>query len=245
MLLTDEQRDAVERRGGSLFLHAGAGSGKTRVLVERFVRAVLDDGVRVDQILAITFTEKAAAELKGRLRRRFLELGERERAREAEAAWVSTIHGFCSRVLRANPLRGRDRPRVPGARRGRCRAPRDRRLRPCARGLRSEGALRRRGATRPRRLLYPRQAAARWSPRCTRLRSQGKPPALPPLDPPVVGDERSRLERALAAARARLGSVDANKTVTAALAQVESCSKALRPLADDALGDAADIDDGR
>src|SRR4051794_11237963 len=104
MQFTGEQQEAIGRRSGSLFLHAGAGSGKTRVLVERFVRAVLDDGVRVDQVLAITFTEKAAAELKGRLRRRFLELGERERAREAEAAWVSTIHGFCSRLLRANAL---------------------------------------------------------------------------------------------------------------------------------------------
>src|SRR5204862_3088719 len=93
-----------ERRDGSLFLHAGAGSGKTRVLVERFVRSAIDDGVAVDRILAITFTEKAAAELKGRLRRRFLELGEHERARDAEAAWVSTIHGFCSRLLRANAL---------------------------------------------------------------------------------------------------------------------------------------------
>src|SRR5215210_4698535 len=101
---TEEQRRAIERRDGSLLVRAGAGTGKTRVLVERFVRAVLDDGVAVDRILAITFTEKAAAELKGRLRRRFLELEERERAREAESAWVSTIHGFCSRVLRANPL---------------------------------------------------------------------------------------------------------------------------------------------
>src|SRR3954468_16909202 len=104
MRFTREQGEAIGRRSGSLFLHAGAGSGKTRVLVERFVRAVLDDGVRVDQVLAITFTEKAAAELKGRLRARFLSLGEREHAREAESAWVSTIHGFCSRVLRANAL---------------------------------------------------------------------------------------------------------------------------------------------
>jgi ATP-dependent helicase/nuclease subunit A len=102
--LTPEQREAIERRDGSLFLHAGAGSGKTRVLVERFVRAVVDDDVAVDRILAITFTEKAAAELKGRLRRRFLDLGEREKAREAESAWVSTIHGFCSRLLRTNAL---------------------------------------------------------------------------------------------------------------------------------------------
>src|SRR5204863_3453617 len=104
MRLTDEQRAAVERRDGPLFLHAGAGSGKTRVLVERFVRSVCDDGVAVDRLLAITFTEKAAAEMKARIRARFIELGERERAREAEGAWVSTIHGFCARVLRTHPL---------------------------------------------------------------------------------------------------------------------------------------------
>ena len=101
---TDEQREAVERRDGPLFLSAGAGSGKTRVLVERFVRAVCDDGVPVERILAITFTEKAAAELKGRLRARFMERGEREHARAAEAAFISTIHGFCARLLRAHAL---------------------------------------------------------------------------------------------------------------------------------------------
>ncbi len=85
-------------------MHANAGSGKTRVLVERFVRAVVEDGVAVDRILAITFTEKAAAELRARLRRRFIELGERDRAREAEGAWVSTIHGFCSKLLRRHAL---------------------------------------------------------------------------------------------------------------------------------------------
>ena len=104
MRLTAEQQEAVERRDGPLFLQAGAGSGKTRVLVERFVRSVLDDEVAVDRLLAITFTEKAAAELKGRIRRRFLELGEREHARDSERAWVSTIHGFCARLLRANAL---------------------------------------------------------------------------------------------------------------------------------------------
>ncbi len=119
-----------------------------------------DDGVGVERILAITFTEKAAAELKGRLRRRFLDLGEREQAREAEAAWVSTIHGFCSRVLRANALLGGHRPRVPRARRGRRRAALDRRVRPRARGVRAARALGRRRAARPGCLLHARQAAA-------------------------------------------------------------------------------------
>ena len=102
--LTPEQQRAVERRDGSLLVRAGAGTGKTTVLVERFVRAVTEDGTAVEQVLAITFTEKAAAEMKSRVRRRFLELGRREDARAAESAWISTIHGLCARILRAHAL---------------------------------------------------------------------------------------------------------------------------------------------
>jgi ATP-dependent helicase/nuclease subunit A len=101
---TSEQVDAIERRDGELLLDAGAGSGKTSVLVERFVRSVLDDGVDVDAILAITFTEKAAAELRDRVRTRLRELGAVEQARATERAFMSTIHGFCARVLRAHAL---------------------------------------------------------------------------------------------------------------------------------------------
>jgi ATP-dependent helicase/nuclease subunit A len=102
--LTPEQQRAVERRDGSLLVRAGAGTGKTTVLVERFVRAVTEDGVAVESMLAITFTEKAATEMRTRVRRRFLELGRREEARASESAWISTIHSFCSRVLRAHAL---------------------------------------------------------------------------------------------------------------------------------------------
>ena len=102
--LTPEQRRAVERRDGSLLVRAGAGTGKTTVLVERFVEAVTEDGAEVEQVLAITFTEKAAAEMKSRVRLRFLELDRREDARAAESAWVSTIHGLCARILRAHAL---------------------------------------------------------------------------------------------------------------------------------------------
>ena len=101
---TEEQAGAVARREGPLLLAAGAGSGKTSVLVERFVRSVLDDGLRPGQILAITFTEKAAGELRSRVRARFLALGEREAARETESAWIGTIHGFCTRVLRGHAV---------------------------------------------------------------------------------------------------------------------------------------------
>jgi ATP-dependent helicase/nuclease subunit A len=101
---TAEQSEAIRLREGSLLLEANAGSGKTSVLVERFVRSVLEDGVRPPRILAITFTERAAGELRARVRERFVELGRRDEARETETAWVSTIHGFCARLLRAHAI---------------------------------------------------------------------------------------------------------------------------------------------
>jgi ATP-dependent helicase/nuclease subunit A len=103
-VLTAEQEISVARRAEPLLLSAAAGSGKTSVLVERFVRAVREDGVAPGRILAITFTERAAGELGERVRARFLELGERESARDTEAAFVGTFHGFCARLLRAHPL---------------------------------------------------------------------------------------------------------------------------------------------
>ncbi len=102
---TDEQLDAIARRSGDLLLDASAGSGKTTVLVERFVRAVLDDGVEPGAILTITFTEKAAAELRERIRNRLREAGTPAQQEAAETAPIGTIHGFCARVLRAHALR--------------------------------------------------------------------------------------------------------------------------------------------
>src|SRR5437764_5792555 len=102
--LTTEQRRAIALRDGDLLLDASAGSGKTSVLVERFARAVVQDGVDVEAILAITFTEKAAAELRDRIRARLRSLGASEQARDTEGAFISTIHGFCARVLRAQAL---------------------------------------------------------------------------------------------------------------------------------------------
>jgi ATP-dependent helicase/nuclease subunit A len=101
---TDEQLAAIERRSGDLLLDAGAGSGKTSVLVERFAQMVLRDGIEVGAILTITFTEKAAAELRERIRARLRSLGAVDEARATEGAYISTIHGFCARVLRAQAL---------------------------------------------------------------------------------------------------------------------------------------------
>ena len=66
---TDEQRVAVKNRGGTLLVSAAAGSGKTRVLVERLMDYVTREGVDIDRFLIITFTNAAAAELRGRIAR--------------------------------------------------------------------------------------------------------------------------------------------------------------------------------
>jgi ATP-dependent helicase/nuclease subunit A len=102
--LTAEQLEAIDRRSEPLLLSAAAGTGKTSVLVERFVRAVRDDAIAPAAILAITFTERAAGELRARVRAELLELGDREAARDTEAAFVGTFHGFCARLLRSHPL---------------------------------------------------------------------------------------------------------------------------------------------
>lgn len=98
-----QQAAAVEARG-NVFVAAGAGTGKTSVLVERFTRAVVDDGLDVDSLLVITYTERAAGELRARIRAALVERGRAELARALDGAWISTIHGFCRRLLATYPL---------------------------------------------------------------------------------------------------------------------------------------------
>jgi ATP-dependent exoDNAse (exonuclease V) beta subunit len=98
-----EQRSAIEARG-HVFVSAGAGTGKTLVLVERFANAVCDEGVDVGSVLVITYTERAAGELRGRIRRELLDRGRADLARQLDGAWISTIHGFCFRLLKAYPF---------------------------------------------------------------------------------------------------------------------------------------------
>jgi ATP-dependent helicase/nuclease subunit A len=98
-----EQAAAIEAPG-VVFVSAGAGTGKTTVLVERFAKAVCEHGLDVDSLLVITYTERAAGELRDRIRARLVAAGRPELARELDAAWISTIHGFCHRLLRAHPF---------------------------------------------------------------------------------------------------------------------------------------------
>jgi ATP-dependent helicase/nuclease subunit A len=101
--MNPEQIAAVEAEG-EVFVSAGAGTGKTSVLVERFVRAVCERGIDVDSVLVITYTRKAAGELRRRIREELVGRGRRDLARQLDGAWISTIHGFCARLLRAHPF---------------------------------------------------------------------------------------------------------------------------------------------
>jgi ATP-dependent exoDNAse (exonuclease V) beta subunit len=101
---TNEQQDAAIAARGEVFVSAGAGTGKTTVLVERFVEAVTERGIDLESLLVITYTERAAAELAARIRASLDELGRHELARRLDGAWISTIHGFCLRLLKAHPF---------------------------------------------------------------------------------------------------------------------------------------------
>jgi ATP-dependent helicase/nuclease subunit A len=107
---TPEQSLAIEARGHDILVEAGAGTGKTGVMVDRYCRLVCDLDLSPDAVLAFTFTDKAATELRQRIRAELESraAGGSRRATELLAtiggAWVTTIHGFCNRLLAGHPV---------------------------------------------------------------------------------------------------------------------------------------------
>lgn len=106
--LMPQQRQIVKTLDRPLFVSAGAGSGKTFTLTRRIVYALSPESgpfvEHLDQVLAITFTKDAAAEIRDRVRRALIDEGMDEEALTVDDAWISTIHGMCSRILRAHAL---------------------------------------------------------------------------------------------------------------------------------------------
>ena len=128
--LTEEQKKIVDDDKGELLVSAAAGSGKTRVLVERLLDRVTRKGLDLDRFLIITYTKAAAAELRTRIAQelsaRLAENpGDRHLRRQSTLVYrahISTIHAFCSSLLRERDtgwiwtrisgcvMRGRHRP---------------------------------------------------------------------------------------------------------------------------------------
>ncbi len=103
---TPEQKEAIEYEGGNIMVSASAGSGKTRVMIERALHFVCNKKAQVDEILALTFTESAAKEMKDRLKDAVLERISKgdeslaEQYEKVQSANFSTIDSFCASLIR-------------------------------------------------------------------------------------------------------------------------------------------------
>ena len=108
--LTAQQQLAVDNRGGKLLVSAAAGSGKTKVLVDRLLKYIRDpyDPANIDDFLIITYTKAAASELRGKIAAKLSEHiaadpGNRHLQRQLQRLYltkISTVHSFCSDILR-------------------------------------------------------------------------------------------------------------------------------------------------
>jgi ATP-dependent helicase/nuclease subunit A len=101
---TPEQSKIINETSGHFSVLASAGSGKTYVVTERYLKLIEERLATPSQILAITFTRKAAAEMKRRIVDRLRNAGRYEEAQEAETGPIQTIHSFCERILRENSI---------------------------------------------------------------------------------------------------------------------------------------------
>ncbi|HZJ76329.1 MAG TPA: helicase-exonuclease AddAB subunit AddA, partial [Oscillospiraceae bacterium] len=106
---TEEQQIAIDSRGSNLLVSAAAGSGKTAVLVERIIQIILGDGIDIDRLLIVTFTNAAAGEMRERISTAIMreldkETGDEQHLRRQinllSRATITTIHSFCIDVVR-------------------------------------------------------------------------------------------------------------------------------------------------
>src|SRR5262245_56235253 len=99
--LTPQQQRAVEHRGSSVVVASGAGCGKTHVLTARYLSHLTADAAEVGQVVAITFTDRAAREMRDRIRSAVEKLPNPQQHLQAlESAPIATIHSFCGNLLR-------------------------------------------------------------------------------------------------------------------------------------------------
>ena len=107
---TEEQKQAIEEKGTNILVAAAAGSGKTAVLVERIIRKVIDDGIDIDKLLVVTFTNAAASEMRERVLDAIYEKLDKDPNNEnlsrqitlLNKASICTIDSFCLDIVRNN-----------------------------------------------------------------------------------------------------------------------------------------------
>ena len=105
--LTNQQAVAVKHGGGNIIVSASAGSGKTHVVITRIIRLITEENVSVNEILAVTFTNLAASEMKDKLKTAIInkinETGDTRLKKELDevaTSDISTIHSFCLNLLK-------------------------------------------------------------------------------------------------------------------------------------------------
>jgi ATP-dependent exoDNAse (exonuclease V) beta subunit len=233
---TAQQREAVADPGRDVFLRAGAGTGKTTVLVDRFCAAALDPEIGVEGVLAFTFTERAADQLRRRVRAELArraggaegELLERIQlaAERADRAWISTIHGFCRRLLASHPAAAGLDPRFRVIDEPEADRIAERGFEDALDALVTEG-----GPAALELAASNRQLLAMTRSAYDELRSQGDPaPELPDPPPP---DSPARIEALIAAAE-RVREACAEASGDKGLANLERVARAaaLDPVAE-------------
>ena len=111
IVLTDEQRDAIYTRNKNIIVSAAAGSGKTKVLVDRVVALMLEEKISIKDMIIVTFTNKASVDMKDKIRKKLTELMHKdlndrefikEQIRSINDAYIKTLHAFCADMLREN-----------------------------------------------------------------------------------------------------------------------------------------------